>query len=146
MFVSIAWAGCGGKSPAPKESGDDTSQNALARKISVGWGVETLSDDDEIPPRQRVTVSLTDETGAAESIEVGEFVGGCAPSQVDAPENAITALRCWYAGAGTVLQVFRQGGELVIVRAEIDEGGEEPSFEEYKRLPVAVGAVVVGSF
>jgi hypothetical protein len=100
------------------------------------------------PPRNRVYLSLTDETGASTQTDLGVHDGSCTPwspaEGTDDPyaRDAILGLRCWHAGAGVVLRVVRRHGRLIVLRAPIDEYDDELHYEEARTVPLPAGADV----
>lgn len=53
------------------------------------------------------------------------------------PNDALTAAVSWWAGAGDVVYVVRQGDELVLMRRSVDEMEKAPQkYEEMFRFPI----------
>jgi hypothetical protein len=102
-------------------------------------------DPDEEPPTSRVSLIVTDETGSARREIIGEFTGGCSDVSLRARGEKlapIMGLDCWWAGAGVKLRVVERRGVLNVMRAEVDEGSDDVSFEPLKSIELPPGTAV----
>lgn len=60
---------------------------------------------------------------------VGTFEGSCATSYEDLLPGETEKVVCWYAGGGTEIGLFSEGGRFVVKRGDVDEGSAEvPGF------------------
>lgn len=130
--------------PAPPPDAAPEGRPALTEVTVLSW--DFLPKPGE-PPTTRVVLQRTFETGAREPYELGTFEGACTvwtpgPDPADPyAERAVTGIDCWHAGAGTRLRLVRQmSGELIVVRASVDEMAGDISYEEYDRIKIRPGA------
>ncbi len=56
---------------------------------------------------------------------VGTFEGSCAASKDDLLPGEIERVVCWYAGGGSEIGIFNEGGEHVVKVGSLDEGSAE---------------------
>jgi hypothetical protein len=150
--AALALCGCdrkrsvGGEdtTPTPPPDAAPEGRPALTEVTVLSWDLIPGGGE---PPTTRVVLQRTFETGAREPYELGTFDGACtvwkpAPDPNDPyAERAVTGIDCWHAGAGDRLRLVRQmGGELIVVRAQLDEMVDEISYEEYDRVKIRPGA------
>ena len=163
IAAALLWtAACGGKrgvgpkQAKPDEVGDETSDdpkereepasNPLDMVTQIEWVVTTSASE---PPMTEVMISLTDETGAVEHATIGTFRGACTDGIGDDDvAGAILGLRCWHAGAGDSLRIVRQGSELIVLRALLEEEPSAPgevgevTYDIYGRVEIRKDSVV----
>ena len=157
LAVALLWtAACGGKrgvgpkQPKSDKAGDKTgddpkgdeglTRNPLNKVMQIEW-VTTTSESE--PPMTEVMISLTDETGAVDHKTVGTFRGACTEGiDDDDVAQAILGLRCWHAGAGDSLRIVRQGPELIVLRALLEEESDEVSYDIYGRIAICADCFV----
>ncbi|MCK6522882.1 hypothetical protein L6R49_15745 [Myxococcota bacterium] len=97
----------------------------------AGWTFETRAgkDVDEGTPNTMVVVKSKD--GA--SFEVGPLYGECSQTPV---KGTAYALHCWWAGAGSNVEVRSAGGKAEIWKQDLDEGMTTPmAFEKIWAQP-----------
>jgi hypothetical protein len=145
-LVLLVAAACSGKSKGSdttNSTGDPVPvDDGVIKQVILSFGTEPVGLPDADPPKTRVWLSVTDETGAAKSYPVGEVDASCT-AEPGGDMGAYGTLRCWYAGGGANFIVVGRGGELIILRQWTDEGMEEPAdYEELSRVSAPAGAAV----
>lgn len=151
----IALLGCPGKRTRSvgKGGGGDgdnagSAQNDAGPKAAVLRKVLHLTielqvvDPDADPVQTEVDLVMTNETGANDRTEIGEFPGECTDTSASHrhdPMNPILAVDCTTSDPGIALRFVHRQGEIIVLRAKMFEG-EELSFDEHRRvaLPEAV--------
>lgn len=115
----------------------------LEQTVVVAWVLED-GPPQASAPSTRVALSLTDETGATSIEAVGELPGRCQEIQAG---SGLLAAECDAGPIRTHLRVRRYGGELIIVRASVEQQGvlDESAFEELVRIAVPAGATIRAS-
>jgi hypothetical protein len=109
--------------PAPERSG------ATAEKRSFTWNITELGEHASAPGVPRTGVTLT---SSGTTYPVGEFDGSCA--EIDGmswplAEGEKTGVICWWAGGGSEVGVFEEGGKFVLKVGILEEGSAEtPGF------------------
>ena len=147
LALVLVWAAaCGGKNQGAESTGTTGDpvdvDDGVIKQVIVGWGTEQIGGPDADPPKTRVWLTVTDETGAAKSYPAGEIDAGCTTEEGGDME-AYGTLRCWYAGGGANFIVVGRNNELIVLRQWTDEGMEElPDYQELTRVTVPVGAKV----
>ena len=138
-IMVLVLAGCGSK-----QKSDDGGGPALQQVIAVDWGLEQHSDPGSDAVRTRVSLTLTDETGATTVEPMGEFPGRCSESGTGpgSGADAILSLSCRDGDRGTELRLRRHGDALILLRAPVDPDFPELSFEEAGRVAIPTGAGV----
>jgi hypothetical protein len=149
----IAFAACGGRTrsvgrggaragstetPAPGGDGDAPPRRVLHLAIEVE-PVEQAT-----PPRSRVDLVTTDQTGATDRTEIGEFAGSCAETSAAHRADAMRPLLSVDCSGGDpemLLRFVHRGSELIVLRARLF-AGEEPSYDEHTRIPLPTGVPV----
>ncbi len=139
-------AACGGKTKGaePTESTGDPAEvdDGVVRQVILSFGTESVGGPDADPPKTKVWLSVTDETGAAKSYPVGEVDASCS-AETGGDMSAFGTLRCWHAGGGATFITVVRGQELIVLRQWTDEGMEEPAdYEEQTRVIAAEGAKI----
>lgn len=130
----------GGGSTPPTGGGDTGGGPVLTKAVVVAFGTEALGGPDADPPKTKIWLAVTDETGAARSHPVGEIDAGCS-TEPGGDMGALGTLRCWWAGGGANFIAVARGGEVIVLRQWTDEGMEElPDYEELTRVIVPAGA------
>jgi len=146
MLAACGAAKPGGSEPTPKpDGGADTVEPALPTKLLHVALEYVVLDPDLEPPTSRVSLILTDETGAARREIIGEFPGGCSDVSVEAKKESlepILGLDCWWSGTGVRLRFVKRRGFLNVLRAAVDEDSEEVSFEPLKRIELPSGTPI----
>lgn len=145
ILLTAAAPACGtrrlaGSSPPGSWGPASGTPAPLQQVVAVSWVLEPLPDSGGVP-QIRISLALTDETGATNIQSISQISGQCskvAPVQKD----AVIAVRCTHGDSGAQLEVRRFGAELVILRAPIFPDEAELSFEEYQRFPIPHGAAV----
>lgn len=136
-------AGCGARH---LDSGTGDGQTTATEPvIAVGWALEeTAGRSSQSAVTTRVSLSLTDETGATEVEYMGEFTGRChEPSTGSGAQGqVILVLSCSHPGGGTELRIRRYGAALILLRAPTGQGPAGLSFEEAGRVTIPNGASV----
>jgi len=142
----LALAACGAKgqtSGTTAGTGDPGGGDpGVVQQAILAFGTEAVGGPDADPPKTRVWLSVTDETGSARSFPVGEVAAACS-AEAGGDMNAYGTLRCWHAGGGANFIVVGRGGELIVLRQLTDEGPDEPAdYEELERVGVPAGAKI----
>lgn len=116
----------------------------VAGPIKVDLLAKELEPKNEDNPRVTLLLLLNEPGKPEQSIELLTVGGSCA-RQVDkeAEPGAIVTQRCWFAGSGDTLSVYRDGDALVVRHQESDEAVEAPlPVKDLKRVPLPPGALV----
>lgn len=91
---------------------------------ALSWRFEDAGMDEEISaPRTRVILETS-----VDSREIGVFTGSCsniADSSWELLEGEQTGVICWWAGGGSEIGVFDEGGQLVVKQGFLEEGTAE---------------------
>ncbi|MCA9674216.1 MAG: hypothetical protein H6709_22980 [Kofleriaceae bacterium] len=141
-------AACGGKdkgATAGPGAGSDTGGggSTLTKQEVISFGTQLATAADADPPKTRVWLGLTDETGASQSFPIDTFTGTCSAEE-GGDMGALGTLRCWWAGAGVNLIAVARGAEVIVLRQWVEEQQDEPlDYEELQRIQVTYGAKVV---
>lgn len=143
-FVAVlALGACGSKDKGGTtvpDNGDDGGGSGVTKAIAVSFGTQPVGLPDADPPKTKIWLAVTDETGSAKSYPVGEIVAACS-TEAGGEMSALGTLRCWYAGGGANFIVVARGQELIVMRQWTDEGMEEPAdYEELQRVTFPGGA------
>lgn len=88
-------------------------------------------------PHTRVTLVRICEPGGTETRVIGSELGIC---QFGDPGEALLRARCWWAGNGSEIEVYRVLRQLVVRRAVLTEEGGLGPFEDALELDFPVGA------
>ncbi len=92
------------------------------------WSFQNAGTEEETGAPMTVVTLRAD--GAP--YEVGTYQGSCAViegSGWELQENELSGAICWFAGGGTEIGVFREGGKIIVKTGQLDEGSaEEPGF------------------
>jgi hypothetical protein len=145
-LVLLVAAACGGKgkgAQSTESTGDPVDvDDGVVKQVVLSFGTEVVGGPEADPPKTKVWLSVTDETGAAKSFPVGEVDASCS-AETGGDMSAYGTLRCWYAGGGANFIVVERNGELIVLRQWTDEGLEEPTdYEELERVTVTAGAKI----
>ena len=134
-LVLLVAAACGGKNKGAQqtESTGDPAEldDGVVKQVILSFGTETQGED---PPKTKIWLSVTDETGAAKSYPVGEVDAACS-AETGGEMSAFGTLRCWHAGGGANFIVVERNGELIVLRQWTDEGMEEPPIDYEEQTP-----------
>lgn len=141
LILALALVACGSKQQADSSGGGPP---ALEQVIAVDWGLEESDDPGSGALRTRVSLTLTDETGAATVEPIGDFAGRCSESGSGPGSrgDALLALSCRDGDSGTELRLRRHVDALIVLRAPIGPDFTELSFEEAGRVAIPTGASV----
>jgi len=147
VFVLIAalFFSCSQKNEKDSAENDaDQQQNAADKPIDtkdlkLEWKFVT-TEDAEMNPSTDIALIVNGKT-----FEIGnDFYGGYEamtennPYHGDIPPNAIASCGSFWAGLLTIIEVEREGNDLVLKIGEIDEMSEEPiAFKELKRIKLS---------
>lgn len=112
------------KAPTGDHVSETTTTSESEHAIASPW---TFTDAGEIDgvPRTQVFVDVH-----GTPVNVGRFEGYCADmqgSEWTIREGAAYGAICWFAGGGTEIGVFHEGGTHVVKTAILDEGTAEES-------------------
>ena len=135
----------GGSGPNDAGSGAVASDAGAIVRRALHVRLELLVTPDEIPAKTRVDLIMTDETGRTERVGLGEFTGTCTDvteQNKSGPMTPIVSYDCLHDGRGTLLRLVARLGHIIVLRARVD-AGEEPLFDEHKRVPVPTGVPIV---
>ena len=140
-------AGGGGTDPGADRGGDETggdpSEPMIRKALHIAVELQVVDPDAE-PKQTAVDLVMTDETGANDRAEIGEFTGECtdttAQHRAD-PMTPILSVDCVGADQGLALRFIHRQSELIVLRAVMYEG-EEPSFDEHTRIALPAGVPV----
>lgn len=140
----LAVAGCGGgkKDTSKPKKNDTKSVDAglvAVKATAVGWVFEAQEHTE--PAKTKVLLSKSDETGATDHTDVGTFVGSCQNVAAEG-DDVVVAAQCKAGDKGVKLHVVHRRDELIVLRAYLEEEGDELSFDVIKRVKVPIGAVV----
>ena len=117
--------------------------STLTKQEVISFGTQLATAADADPPKTRVWLGLTDETGASQSFPIDTFTGTCSAEE-GGDMGALGTLRCWWAGAGVNLIAVARGAEVIVLRQWVEEQQDEPlDYEELQRIQVTYGAKVV---
>lgn len=97
----------------------------------IRWTYDSKYSDDTDPTTQ-VTVQID-----GKKHDVGTYPGSCFErEELEKNMTEIAGIRCWWAGAGDDVWVFREKGKLQIKHRELDEGSPEegPFIGDFKTL------------
>lgn len=146
LVMLLVAAACSGKSKGAASTGGTGDpvdvDDGVVKQIILSFGTQAVGLPDADPPKTKIWLSVTDETGAAKSYPAGEIDASCS-AEAGGDMSAYGTLRCWYAGGGANFIVVGRGGELIILRQWTDEGMEEPAdYEELSRVGVPAGAKI----
>ena len=117
--------------PEPTPPAEPTPAAENASVTLAGWAFETRAgkDVDEGTPNTMLVVKSKD--GA--SFEVGPLYGECSPTPI---QRTAFALHCWWAGAGSNVEVRSAGGKAEIWKQDLDESMTAPmAFEKIWAQP-----------
>lgn len=112
------------RTPAPSQEGMTSSE-----KTSFAWNITELAENPAAPGVPRTGITLT---WGAKTFPIGEFDGSCA--EIDGTSWTLvdgekTGVICWWAGGGSEVGVFEEGGAMLVKVGSLDEGTAEiPGF------------------
>jgi hypothetical protein len=148
IALVILAAGCPGRNKkgdgggAGTGTGTATGTDAPIKQMILSWGTQPAGAPDADPPRTKVFLEVTDETGAATSYPLGEVAATCS-SESGGDMGALGTLTCWYAGGGATFIAVARRGEVIVLRRWTEEGESEPAgYEEQHRVTIPVGSKV----
>ncbi|MGE0789978.1 MAG: hypothetical protein AB7S26_30165 [Sandaracinaceae bacterium] len=123
LTIASVATGCGG-SPPPLEDASDQEGEPITYTIALR--LEDAGEDAEGTPRTRVSLVRIAPDGNRTVVEGGEEPGPC---YLVVEPDALTAARCWWAGAGSRYAVRRHGDALALERATEDADGAPGAYE-----------------
>ncbi len=144
LTLALAAPGCG--SPPSSHSVEPTpprTQCTVTLRFESDDPLpgEALSDAPADPalalPHTQVTLVRICDPGGTETRIVGNELGIC---QFADPGEALLRARCWWAGRGSELEVFRVLRQIVVRRAELTEESGLSPFSDAVELDLPVGA------
>ena len=137
LSLTVACSGDQDVATAPTEPTppvEPTPATPAAEDASVtlaGWTFETRAgkDVDEGTPNTMLIIKAKD--GA--NFEVGPLYGECNTAPI---QGTAFALHCWWAGAGSNVEVRSAGGKAEVWKQDMDEGMSAPmAFEKIWAQP-----------
>lgn len=134
--LCLVLTGCGAAtSTAPTTPTPEPDTCTVAVRVEDAE-MDTASED--VVPRMMLTmVRICEHDGTATEVLPIES-GVCTPV---APERgSLAAASCWWAGAGSVVEIFRVGDELVARRTSHEEEAPPGEPVEIGRLTLPAGA------
>lgn len=144
ILLSLAAFGCGGaiSEPTPIETSSGGEVSATATTVAVTFVDVAMGAPDADPPHTRVAMLLTDDMGRSSRVELGEYVGNCAATELTPPDLATH--QCWWAGQGQQFHVRTSTGAILVFKEELDEATDpDPSAaREIRRVDVPAAATV----
>lgn len=101
------------------------AEDAKAALAGLGFSTREAPDPDQADTPM-TTLILTPASGTP--WEVGPFYGSCTPE----PQTAAAyAMKCWWAGAGSNIEVRSSGGKAEVWKQDVDENVQKPlAFEK----------------
>lgn len=142
-----------GAAEVPAEPGDEHAAPIAPTRIAhLALELEDLMNvRDPGAEQTRVALVVTDETGSARRHVLGVFDGVCTEADVGVAEaglarSALVGADCPHRARGSRIRVVRDGGEIVGMRAWVDESedpDEFPSYDEIQRVELREGAELV---
>ena len=117
----------------------DTNLATANEKVVFTWSITELAESPAAPGVPRSAVSVTVGT---KTYPIGEFDGACA--EIDGTawplyEGEKTGVICWWAGGGSEVGIFEEGGRYVVKQGDLDEGSAEiPGFRGNFRTIVTI--------
>ncbi len=126
-WLALVLLGCASAAPVPPTavSVDEGPQVAVALRL-----MEAAPNPGETPATDAALVLIFEE-GRRELRQLGRFEGVCTH---EAPDDALLQVRCWWAGAGTLLRLVRDGDALLVGRVALDEMTGSSAFEPVERV------------
>lgn len=124
----LPFAACSGDTtspPAPAEVAPPAvpppaAEDARAALAGLSYSTRTTTDP-EAGDAPMTTLVITASNGS--SWDVGPFYGECSPK---ADTAAAYALGCWWAGAGSTVEVRSSGGKAEVWKQDLDEAVQSP--------------------
>lgn len=98
-------------------------------KVGISWSITELPENPDMPGMPRSGVALI---SGGKTYDAGQFDGSC--SEIDGTSWTLvdgekTGVICWWAGGGSEIGVFEDGGRLLLKVGVLDEGtAETPGF------------------
>lgn len=161
-LVALIAAACASRTVG--EGGSEEPAPAVSKRSDAGSGggaaesvqrtthlALELSEVEERrePPRTRVFVDVTDETGARDREEIGVFEGECTEvsGQLEGePMDPILGADCWHEDQGVKLRFVVRDWVLIVLRARVYSKDEDPYYDEHQRIELTKGSRVVTDF
>lgn len=138
--------GCGATSPRAESAGTAPARRpcTVALRFEEPPGEAPGSNGErgaalDDAPRTDVALVVLCEGEATRRVALGREVGACYRTD---PADALLRATCWWGGQGAWLEVRRQGTDLVVLRADVDEVVGRGQARERARLTVPADAFV----
>ena len=107
-----------GQAPEP---GATPAAEETAPERTFSWRFEFKEADGELPPSTHVSLITN-----GDIYDLGRYAGSCAKvPEENLLENEVSAVLCWWAGAGDELGVFKEGDRYIVKQGIQDEGTAE---------------------
>jgi hypothetical protein len=138
----VAPAACGGKrtvgTSTPEAVPDAAPGDTLVKQTFVHFDAENTTPD-AATPHTRITLVVTNETGAAKSYPVDEVDAACI-SEAGGEMEALGTLRCELDGLGADYLAVARHDEIILLRKTVRPGEDDNDYEELSRIAVPVGS------
>ena len=157
VWLLVVLGACGGKRTVGASGASKETSKEAAKAEAEEAGVESqgrkevltleFSDVEDREGVQLVTIGMTDETGAADTLKVGVYQGPCRRLDIGAAPGAavageLLAAECSKGGAGTVLRFVLRSGQLILLEARFDSPEDERAYEQRGEFPLPSGATI----
>ncbi|MFZ2886800.1 MAG: hypothetical protein WA021_03200 [Minisyncoccia bacterium] len=122
FFIGSKAPVSGTETPTTMQDESNAANTESERASGGSWTFEDAGEKDGIP-QTKVSYGVNGKVTA-----VGTFEGHCADMEGSAwtkRDGASAGAICWFAGGGTEIGVFLEGGKYVIKTAVLDEGTAE---------------------
>ena len=135
-FVLLACGAPPTRDAVREPAAEDTEVAVALRLTDAGPGPAAI-------PTTEVALVWFAQGGPREVRALGRVQGVCTHERA---QGALVQVRCWWAGAGQVLRLARDGDALVVSRIELDEmtGAGSPQLIERVELPPNARLRVIG--
>lgn len=122
-LVSLFLVACGAEPSGPSGEGTSGGETPPPEQCTATLRVESMDEADASGmemPRARITAVRHCERSGSTTLEVGVETGICSPAGVYG-EGVVAHVTCWWAGAGSEIELVRRGDTLVIRKTAVDE-------------------------
>ena len=133
---AAALAACGGASAPPVE--EPPAEEEPGPEVAVSLRLEARPEDEMGMPSSDAALVLIQPSGERSVTPLGVLNGVCSHEEAD--ERDVLRVRCWWAGAGRVIRVSRDGDELVVRWVDLDEEVGAHAAEEMERVALPARA------
>ncbi len=131
LLACLATA-CGGAAPPVEEP--DEPEDEAPETWAVALRLEDGGMDENETPRTRVVLVAIEPDGARGLTELEVETGAC--WHVEGEGAVLIAARCWWAGAGGVYALSREGDAVIARRRSVDELDEPGEWVEMGRVEI----------